>query len=198
MRSNLKYLPATAAIAFAVAAVALVAPRDLSAQRGGANPNACVSPMPMPIGGGPGMFGAGRGGRGRGQRPDSSASSDSTARPRPPRGRGGCPPYFPDSLALTPAQKQQIVNLRTNFAQTHSAELAQLRSIEENARQARQSGQTDDQVRAIQAQAAPIRTGLREPEQAMQVKIEATLTPGQLAWMKAHMPPGRGARGRPQ
>lgn len=152
----------------------------------------------MPLGGGgPGMFGGGRGGRGRGPRPDSSASSDSTARPRPARGRGGCPPFFPDSLALTPAQKQQIVTLRANFAQTHSAELAQLRSIEQNARQARQSGQTDDQVRAIQVQAEPIRKGLREPEQALQVKVEATLTPGQLAWMKAHMPPGRGGRGRP-
>jgi hypothetical protein len=146
----------------------------------------------MPMMGGPT---GGRGGRGRGGPPDSTARSDSSARRRPPRARG-CPPFFPDSLALSVAQKQQIVSLRATFAQNHATEFAQLRAIDQNARTARDGGQTEAQVRAIMAQAEPIRKALREPEKQMQNQVEATLSAGQLAWMKAHAPPPRGGRGR--
>ena len=92
---------------------------------GGAGADDCVSPLPMPMMGGPT---GGRGGRGRGAPPDSTTQSDSSARRRAPRARG-CPPFFPDSLALSAAQKQQIVSLRATFAQSHATEFAQLRAI---------------------------------------------------------------------
>ena len=104
----------------------------------------------------------------------------------------GCPPGFPDSLALTAAQKQQIVSLRAAFAQAHASELAQLQTIAENARAARQAGQSQDQVRTITSQAAPIRTALRAPGEQLQQQVEATLTAGQLAWMRSHGPMRRG------
>jgi hypothetical protein len=157
----------------------------------------CVSPLPQQLGAG-GLGGGGFGGRGRGARPDSTARPDSSARRRPARGAAaGCPPFFPDSLALTAAQKQQIVALRASFAQAHATELAQLQTIAQNARAARQSGQSADQVRAITAQAQPIRAALNAPEQQVQAQVEATLTPGQLGWMEAHAPPRRGRGARP-
>jgi hypothetical protein len=180
-------------------ALSLTVAQPLAAQGarrigGAAGAGGCVSPLPMPMGGGAGAFGAGgRGGRGRGAGSDSTARPDSSARRRPARARG-CPPFFPDSLALTAAQKQQIVSLRATFAQNHATEFAQLRAIEQNARTAREGGQTDAQLRAITAQAEPIRKALREPEKQMQNQVEATLSAGQLAWMKAHSPPPRARR----
>jgi len=198
MRIRFSPFLVSGALAVIAGAVSFAPIQPASAQSTGGTAGAaagCVSPLPMPMGGagGGGRFGAG--GRARGARPDSSARSDSGARRRPPRARG-CPPFFPDSLALSAAQKQQIVSLRATFAQNHSADYAQLRTIDQNARTAREAGQTDAQVRAIMAQAEPIRKALREPEKQLQNRIEATLSAGQLAWMKAHSRPPRGGRSR--
>jgi Spy/CpxP family protein refolding chaperone len=130
---------------------------------------ACVSPLPMPLGAALGGRGAGRASR-----------------------RPGCPPFFPDSLALSPAQQQQIVALRAAFRQSNAAPFARLTAISDSARAARAAGATPDQVRAIEDQARPIEKSLRPGNEQVQLKIEAVLTPGQLAWMRAF----RSARGR--
>jgi hypothetical protein len=200
MRNRSKSGVAHGVVALIASAVFVAFTQPLAAQGGrrsgaaGAGASGCVSPLPMPMMGGPGAFGpGGRGGRGgRGASGDSTARPDSAARRRPPR---GCPPFFPDSLALSASQKQQIVSLRSAFAQNHATELGQLQSIAQNAHAARQAGQTDEQVRAIMAQAAPIRKALRTPEQQVQKQVEATLSAGQLTWMKAHGRAGQ-RRGR--
>lgn len=196
MRSHCRSAVMRAAVGVVAGTLSLVVAPAIGAQ--GAQPtaasaggSACVSPLPQPLEGGPGGFGMrGRGGRRGG--PDSLARGDSMPRRRPPRARG-CPPGFPDSLALAPAQKQQIVSLRAAFAQSHATELAQLQTISENARAARQAGQSEDQVRAISSQAAPIRAALRAPGRQLQQQVEATLTANQLAWMRSHGPMRHGA-----
>jgi Spy/CpxP family protein refolding chaperone len=175
MRTN--SLMAIAIGAFAVLAGATTrAAAQGGQQQAGAGGDACVSPLPMPpFGGRGGMGGPGHGGPppgGRGGR----------------GGRRGCPPFFPDSLALTAAQKQQIVSLRAGFQQAHASQFAQLKTISDSARAARQAGLPSDQVRAIMAQAKPIHEALRGPGEQVQQQVEATLTPGQLAWMQSHRP----------
>ncbi len=172
---------------------ALTIPASATAQ-GDQQPagGACVSPLPPP------PFGAfgGRGGRGFGRGgppPDGGARPDSAA----PRGRGGrdgrgmrgCPPFFPDSLALSAAQSQQIVALRAAFHQQNAPAFAQLKAISDSARAAMNAGATRDQMRAIMEQAKPINESLRAGNKQVQGQVEALLSPGQLAWMKAFRPP---------
>jgi hypothetical protein len=101
----------------------------------------------------------------------------------------GCPPFFPDSLALSATQSQQIVALRAAFRQQNAPAFAQLKAISDSARAAMSAGATRDQMRAIMAQAKPINESLRAGGQQVQSQVEALLTPGQLAWMKAVRPP---------
>ncbi len=191
-----RFLLAIAGMTALILISALTIPVSAIAQGNQQAAGACVSPLPPP------PFGAfgGRGGRGFGRGgppPDGAARPDSTA----PHGRGGrggrgmrpagCPPFFPDSLALSPTQSQQIVALRATFRQQNAPAFTQLRAISDSARAAMNAGATRDQMRAIMEQAKPINESLRAGSQQVQSQVEALLTPGQLAWMKAFHPPHR-------
>jgi len=173
--------------------------RPVSAQSTGGTAGAaagCVSPLPMPMGG---------------------AAAERPLRRRWPRPRCAARQLGPVRFRRAPpaAARSWLSAILPRFARTlRGPETAdrfrsarpsrktiprtspKLRTIDQNARTAREAGQTDAQVRAIMARAEPIRKALREPEKQLQNRIEATLSAGQLAWMKAHSRPPRGGRSR--
>ena len=108
--------------------------------------------------------------------------------PRPFDGRTARP-QLPDSLALTTEQLDAIAALREAFRTEHAEELAALKAIFDEARAARQSGATRDEVRAILAEGRPIHEALREDVQALHEAIRAVFTDAQRAWLAAHRPP---------
>lgn len=109
--------------------------------------------------------------------------------PRPFDGRTGRPP-LPDSLALSTAQLESIAALREAFKTEHAEELTALKAIFDEARAARQSGATRDEVRAILIEGRPIHEALRPDVQALHEAIRAVLTDAQRAWIAANRPAG--------
>jgi hypothetical protein len=108
-----------------------------------------------------------------------------------------CVRPFPDSLALTAAQKQSIASLRENFAKAHAAEFAQLRQYGQYGRSAGQTGSPAARSGAMPAQADSIRKALRPAQKQLELREEATLTPAQQQYVKAGRPTKRGAPRRP-
>src|SRR5471032_1521529 len=90
-----------------------------------------------------------------------------------------CMRPFPDSLALTAAQKQSIASLRETFAKAHASELAQLRQYGQYGRSAGQTGAPAARSGAMPAQADSIRRALRPAQKQLELLEEATLTPAQ-------------------
>ncbi len=107
------------------------------------------------------------------------------------RSRG---PVLPDSLALSDAQKAQMLALRTAFRTEHQAQLDSLRTVFQQARQARQAGASREEVRAILQTGRPIAEALRPDVQALHEALRAVLTDAQRAWLDANRPPRRGPR----
>lgn len=98
-------------------------------------------------------------------------------------------PQLPDSLALSATQLEAIAALREAFRTEHAEELAALKAIFERARAARQSGATQEAVRAILVTGRPIHEALRPDVQALHEAIRAVFTDAQRAWLEANRPP---------
>jgi Spy/CpxP family protein refolding chaperone len=105
-----------------------------------------------------------------------------------------CARYFPDSLKLTDAQNQNIVRLRENFTRDHASQLQQLRSYTQYAQSAGQTGASAARSGAMTVQGDSLRAVLRAAQKQLDVQIEETLTPGQLAFVKAGQPVKRGKK----
>jgi len=97
---------------------------------------------------------------------------------------------FPDSIALSAAQKTAIQALIVAFVTSNASDLAALQAIHAQAMAAVKSGATRAQVQAILQTAAPTLAHLRAAADALHAAIGAVLTPTQLAWIAAHAPVG--------
>jgi hypothetical protein len=115
---------------------------------------------------------------------------------RPFDGRSGVP-RLPQALALSAEQQAEIEALRTAFRTEHQNELDAMRAIFEEARDARESGATRDEIRAILDEGRTIGEGLREDVHALHAAVLAVLTDEQREWLESHRPhPPRGLDGR--
>lgn len=104
-------------------------------------------------------------------------------------------PIFPDSLALTDAQRAEMLALRMAFRADNEAQLDSLRAVFQEARLARLEGATRAEVRAILETGRPIAEALRPDVQALHTALRAVLTDAQRAWLDAQRRPRRfGAR----
>ena len=95
---------------------------------------------------------------------------------------------LPADLALTAAQRTQIDALNAQFLAATAADRAALAALAQQAAAARQAGQTREQVQAILAGGAAIRTRLQQAELALYNAILGVLTPAQLAWLSGRTP----------
>ena len=93
---------------------------------------------------------------------------------------------LPDALKLTAEQKAAIAALHDAFMKATAADIAALRSIEQEAKAAIRAGKSRDEVRAILATGAPIVTRLNAAFRQLQADIWAVYTPEQRAWIEAH------------
>lgn len=100
-------------------------------------------------------------------------------------------PQFPDSIALTDEQKEQMLALRIAFRAANQPQLDSLRAVFQAARAARQDGATREEVRAILATGRPIAEALRPKVRALHEALRAILTDAQRAWIAANRPPRR-------
>jgi Spy/CpxP family protein refolding chaperone len=103
-------------------------------------------------------------------------------------GRRGAPD-FRSELRLTEEQRAEIAALREAFRTAHQASLDEMRAIFEQARAAREAGDSREEVHAILATARPIALALREHVAALHEAILAVLTPEQQAWLRRNRPP---------
>jgi len=95
---------------------------------------------------------------------------------------------FPDSLRLTEAQRTAIKALVDAFHTANAADLAALRAIHQQVRDAIQAGKSREEVRAIAQTARPILERLHAAREALHDAIWAVLTPAQRAWIESHRP----------
>jgi Spy/CpxP family protein refolding chaperone len=103
-------------------------------------------------------------------------------------GRHGPGAPLPDSLRLTEAQRNAIRALVEAFHAANAADLAALRTIHQQVRDAIRAGKSREEIRAIAQRAEPILERLRPAMQALHAAIWAVLTPAQRAWIEAHRP----------
>ncbi|HEX6053784.1 MAG TPA: Spy/CpxP family protein refolding chaperone [Gemmatimonadaceae bacterium] len=95
---------------------------------------------------------------------------------------------FPDDLRLTAQQKAAIAALHDAFMKATAADVAALRAIERQAREARAEGKSREEIRAILARALPIRERLDAAFKQLQADVWAVYTPEQRAWIESHRP----------
>jgi len=95
---------------------------------------------------------------------------------------------LPPALQLTQEQFEAIKALATQLQALHE--------IFQQAREARESGATREQVRTILEQSRNISQSLREPVMQLHLAILEILSPEQKAWLIAHRP-SMPVRGRP-
>jgi Spy/CpxP family protein refolding chaperone len=100
-------------------------------------------------------------------------------------------PLLPDSLALSDDQRAQMLALRMAFRAEHEAQLDSLRTIFQQARQARLTGASREEVLAILQTGRPIAQALRPEVQALHQALRAVLTDAQRAWLDANRPQRR-------
>lgn len=112
------------------------------------------------------------------------------AGPRPFDGRT-IRPNFPDSLALSDAQRAEMLALRQAFRAEHQAALDSLRAVFQAAHAARHDGASREEIRAILATGRPIGEALRPYVIALHEALRAVLTDAQRAWLAANRPPHR-------
>lgn len=108
-------------------------------------------------------------------------------------GVGGA--QLPDELRLTPEQKAAIAALHEAFMKATAADVAALRAIEREVREAKAAGKSREEIRAILERAAPIRSRLEAAFKKLQEDIWAVYTPEQRAWIEAHRPRACGPAG---
>lgn len=92
---------------------------------------------------------------------------------------------FPDSLKLTAEQKAQIEALHAAFERANAADLAALKAIEKEVRDAIKAGKTRQEVARIMEKAAPIRGRLAAAMAKLAADIWKVYTPAQQAWLTA-------------
>jgi hypothetical protein len=97
---------------------------------------------------------------------------------------------FPDSIALSAAQKTAIQALIVGFVTANASDLAALQAIHAQVMAAVKAGDTRAQVQAILQTAAPTLASLHAAADALHAAISAVLTPAQMAWIAAHTPAG--------
>jgi Spy/CpxP family protein refolding chaperone len=95
---------------------------------------------------------------------------------------------LPDRLRLTAEQKAAIAALHEAFMKATAADVAALRAIEREARDAAAAGKSRDEIRAILARALPIRERLDAAFRKLRADIWAVYTPEQRAWIESHRP----------
>jgi Spy/CpxP family protein refolding chaperone len=103
---------------------------------------------------------------------------------------------LPPALQLTQEQFEAIKALKNAFRTEHATQLQALHEIFQQAREARESGATREQVRTILEQSRNIAQSLREPVMQLHLAILEILSPEQKAWLIAHRP-SMPVRGRP-
>jgi Spy/CpxP family protein refolding chaperone len=98
---------------------------------------------------------------------------------------------LPPEIALSDAQASAIAAMIETFVAATAADRQALKAILEEAVQARQSGKTPEEVRAILADGVPIRERLHTAQLTLHRSILAALTPAQRAWLMSGPPPAR-------
>jgi Spy/CpxP family protein refolding chaperone len=112
-------------------------------------------------------------------------------------GPGGGPPgggpggrCFGTADSLSDAQKSQVRTLSEAYMQAHKPQLDSLRAIMDASRAARQSGQSQDAIRAIMEQGKPLGDALAPFRKQFGETVVTYLTPAQLA--QGCVPPAPG------
>ncbi len=95
---------------------------------------------------------------------------------------------LPANLALTDQQKQSIKGFVQAFAQATKSDRQALAALRKQARQARQNGQTPDQIKAILEQGATNRQHIQAAAAQLKQQVEGVLTADQKAWIAANAP----------
>ncbi len=93
---------------------------------------------------------------------------------------------LPANLALTAAQKQAIQGYVASFQTATQSDRQALRTLFQQARQARQSGTGQEQFQQLRQQSAPVRERLRAAGAQLRQQIETVLTADQKAWLAAN------------
>jgi Spy/CpxP family protein refolding chaperone len=96
---------------------------------------------------------------------------------------------LPPEIALNDAQAAAIAAMIETFVAATAADRQALAAILQEAAQARQSGKTPEEVRAILARGAPLRERLHTAQLTLHRSIMGTLTPAQRAWLMNGQPP---------
>ncbi len=99
---------------------------------------------------------------------------------------------LPDNLKLTAAQEAAIKSLVDQFLVATAADRSALMAIITQAHEAIKAGKSRDEVRAILAQADPIRQRMNAAETALGTAILGVLSADQKAWLAANPPRGGG------
>ena len=119
--------------------------------------------------------------------PDYAVSAAATI---DPAGIGGAD--LPESIQLTVEQKAAIAALHDAFMAANTDDIAALKAIEQQAREAITAGKSREEVRAILATGLPIQARLAAAFRQLRADIWAVYTPEQRAWIEAHRPRGCG------
>ena len=97
----------------------------------------------------------------------------------------GGPGRLPEELRLTDDQKAAIAVLTRQFADATAADRAALEEILRAAKAAHDAGRPAPEIRALLAQARPIRQRLELAHAAYRQAVLALLTPAQRAWLES-------------
>ncbi|MEO7084862.1 MAG: hypothetical protein ABI442_22005 [Gemmatimonadaceae bacterium] len=114
----------------------------------------------------------------------------------PPGGRGGPGMMMRSATtadSLTDSQKAQVRALSDAFVKAHQPQMDSLRAIMEASRAARQAGSTQDAIRGIMEQGAPINAELAPFRKQFAETVTTYLTPAQVA--AGCIPPAPGGGG---
>ncbi len=95
---------------------------------------------------------------------------------------------LPGNLALTDQQKQTIKGYVQAFGQATKSDRQALAALLKQARDARQAGQTPDQVKAILQQGAGNRQNIQAAAAQLKQQVAGVLTSDQQAWIVANAP----------
>jgi len=104
---------------------------------------------------------------------------------------------LPEDLALSAEQKAAIAALHDAFKQATSADVAALRALEAEAREAWRAGASREEIHAILARGAPILDRLHGAFEQLRDDIWAVYTPAQQEWIASHRPRPCGPGGPP-
>jgi hypothetical protein len=108
----------------------------------------------------------------------------STSTPRTPISSDEPGLGLPASLALTPAQQQQLNALRAAHAQQTAADVAAYNAILAQARAARVAGASAATIDSIVATGTAVQKRLEAADAALLKNIDALLTPAQRQWLQ--------------